>query len=185
MIPEKDWAGASGPVLTPSRQEHSSAHVPVQGTSPGLSAPGKSRGGLVSTQAREAKASAEELFVDNGLHAVVEEQEAVEAYRSGTGAFLASPSTNDHYEGAPETRRPRFSWLRRFRRTLDRRQGAGQSVTSRSPRSPGRPAPQFEPRLVQLGFRPQHGSVPERECRTLVDVLRGFTLTPRSCYFCL
>ena len=35
------------------------------------------------------------------------------------------------------------------------------------------------------GSLPQHGSIPERECRTLVEVLRGFTSTPDSCYFCL
>ena len=35
------------------------------------------------------------------------------------------------------------------------------------------------------GFHPQEGSIPERECRILVDVLRGFTSTPDSCYFCL
>ena len=32
---------------------------------------------------------------------------------------------------------------------------------------------------------PQSGSIPERECRTLVEVLRSFTSTPGSCYFCL
>ena len=35
------------------------------------------------------------------------------------------------------------------------------------------------------GSLPQHRSIPERECRTLVEVLRGFTSTPDSCYFCL
>ena len=35
------------------------------------------------------------------------------------------------------------------------------------------------------GFHPQEGSIPERECRILVDVLRGFTSTPDQCYFCL
>ena len=35
------------------------------------------------------------------------------------------------------------------------------------------------------GSLPKHGSIPERECRTLVEVLRGFTSTPDSCYFCL
>ncbi len=35
------------------------------------------------------------------------------------------------------------------------------------------------------GSHPQLGSVPEAECRTLVEVLRGFTSTPGSCFFCL
>ena len=35
------------------------------------------------------------------------------------------------------------------------------------------------------GSLPQHGSVPERECLTLVNVLREFTSTPDRCYFCL
>ena len=35
------------------------------------------------------------------------------------------------------------------------------------------------------GSHPQIGSIPEVECRTLVEVLRGFTSTPGSCYFCL
>ena len=35
------------------------------------------------------------------------------------------------------------------------------------------------------GFHPQVGSIPEAECRTLVEVLRGFTSTPGRCYFCL
>ncbi len=35
------------------------------------------------------------------------------------------------------------------------------------------------------GSVPEHGSIPERECRTLIDVLRGFTTTPDQCYFCL
>ena len=35
------------------------------------------------------------------------------------------------------------------------------------------------------GSLPKHGSIPERECRTLVEVLRCFTSTPDSCYFCL
>ena len=35
------------------------------------------------------------------------------------------------------------------------------------------------------GSYPQHGSIPENECLTLVDVLRGFTSTPDQCYFCL
>ena len=35
------------------------------------------------------------------------------------------------------------------------------------------------------GFLPQRGSIPERECRTLVEVLRGFSSTPGSCRFCL
>ena len=35
------------------------------------------------------------------------------------------------------------------------------------------------------GSLPQHGSIPENECLTLVDVLRGFTSTPDQCYFCL
>ena len=33
------------------------------------------------------------------------------------------------------------------------------------------------------GALPQHGSIPERECRALVDVLRGFTSTPRPLLF--
>ena len=33
------------------------------------------------------------------------------------------------------------------------------------------------------GALPQHGSIPERECRALVDVLRGFTSTPDHCFF--
>ena len=33
------------------------------------------------------------------------------------------------------------------------------------------------------GTVPVHGSIPERECRVLVDVLRGFTSTPDRCYF--
>ena len=28
------------------------------------------------------------------------------------------------------------------------------------------------------GFLPQHGSIPEEECRTLVNLLRKFTSTP-------
>ena len=32
------------------------------------------------------------------------------------------------------------------------------------------------------GHSPQEGSIPERECRTLLDVLRGFTSTPERCY---
>ena len=35
------------------------------------------------------------------------------------------------------------------------------------------------------GSRPQEGSIPDRECRTLVEVLRDFTSTPGSCCFCL
>ena len=35
------------------------------------------------------------------------------------------------------------------------------------------------------GSHPQMGSIPERECRTLVGVLKGFTTTPGSCCFCL
>ncbi len=35
------------------------------------------------------------------------------------------------------------------------------------------------------GSHPQIGSMPEVECRTLVEVLRGFTSTPGNCYFCL
>ena len=33
------------------------------------------------------------------------------------------------------------------------------------------------------GTAPVHGSIPEGECRTLIDVLRGFTSTPDRCYF--
>ena len=35
------------------------------------------------------------------------------------------------------------------------------------------------------GSPPQHGSIPEKECLTLVNVLREFTSTPGQCYFCL
>ena len=35
------------------------------------------------------------------------------------------------------------------------------------------------------GLAPQHGSIPEEECRTLVDILGDFTSTPDECYFCL
>ena len=35
------------------------------------------------------------------------------------------------------------------------------------------------------GSHPTVGSIPEAECRTLVETLRGFTATPDSCYFCL
>ena len=35
------------------------------------------------------------------------------------------------------------------------------------------------------GSHPDNGSIPEAECRTLVEVLRDFTSTPGSCYFCL
>ena len=35
------------------------------------------------------------------------------------------------------------------------------------------------------GSHPDHGSIPEAECRALVEVLREFTSTPSSCYFCL
>lgn len=35
------------------------------------------------------------------------------------------------------------------------------------------------------GSHPQEGSIPESECRTLVEVLRGFTSTPGNCFFCL
>ena len=35
------------------------------------------------------------------------------------------------------------------------------------------------------GHSPQEGSIPERECRNLVDVLGRFTSTPDQCYFCL
>ena len=35
------------------------------------------------------------------------------------------------------------------------------------------------------GFGPQHGSIPEKECAALVDVLRDFTSTPGRCCFCL
>ncbi len=33
------------------------------------------------------------------------------------------------------------------------------------------------------GHRPQEGSIPEAECRTLMNILRGFTSTPESCFF--
>ena len=32
------------------------------------------------------------------------------------------------------------------------------------------------------GFLPQYGSIPEEECRTLVDILRNFTSTPTSAF---
>ena len=35
------------------------------------------------------------------------------------------------------------------------------------------------------GSHPTVGSIPEAECRTLVETLKGFTTTPNSCYFCL
>ena len=35
------------------------------------------------------------------------------------------------------------------------------------------------------GSLPKHRSIPERECRTLVEVLRSFTSTPGNCFFCL
>ena len=35
------------------------------------------------------------------------------------------------------------------------------------------------------GSHPQQGSIPARECRTLVELLRDFTSTPGSCFFCL
>lgn len=35
------------------------------------------------------------------------------------------------------------------------------------------------------GSHPLVGSIPEAECRALVETLRGFTATPDSCYFCL
>ena len=35
------------------------------------------------------------------------------------------------------------------------------------------------------GSRPTVGSIPEAECRTLVETLRGFTTIPDICYFCL
>ena len=35
------------------------------------------------------------------------------------------------------------------------------------------------------GSLPQHGSIPEEECRTLANVLREFTSTPDQCFFCL
>ena len=35
------------------------------------------------------------------------------------------------------------------------------------------------------GSLPKHGSIPERECRTLAEVLRSLTSTPDSCFFCL
>ena len=35
------------------------------------------------------------------------------------------------------------------------------------------------------GSLPQHGSIPENESRTLVDVLTEFTTTPGDCRFCL
>ena len=33
------------------------------------------------------------------------------------------------------------------------------------------------------GSRPQFGSIPDEECRTLVNILRGFTSTPDRCFF--
>ena len=35
------------------------------------------------------------------------------------------------------------------------------------------------------GSLPKHRSIPERECRTLVEVLRSSTSTPGNCFFCL
>ena len=35
------------------------------------------------------------------------------------------------------------------------------------------------------GSHPKVGSIPEAECRTLVEPLRGFTITSGICYFCL
>lgn len=35
------------------------------------------------------------------------------------------------------------------------------------------------------GLHPLVGSIPEAECRALVETLKGFTSTPDSCYFCL
>ena len=35
------------------------------------------------------------------------------------------------------------------------------------------------------GSHPRIGSIPERECRTLIEVLRSFTSTPGNCFFCL
>ena len=35
------------------------------------------------------------------------------------------------------------------------------------------------------GFLPQHGSIPEKECQTLVDALGEFTSTPDRGFFCL
>ena len=35
------------------------------------------------------------------------------------------------------------------------------------------------------GELPQHGSIPEKECRSLTTVLRDFTSTPDDCFFCL
>ena len=35
------------------------------------------------------------------------------------------------------------------------------------------------------GSHPKVGSIPEAECRTLVQALRDFTSTPDNCYFCL
>ena len=35
------------------------------------------------------------------------------------------------------------------------------------------------------GSHPKMGSIPERECRTLVEVLRSFTSAPGNCFFCL
>ena len=35
------------------------------------------------------------------------------------------------------------------------------------------------------GHRPQEGSIPEEECQTLMNVLRGYTSTPDRCFFSL
>ena len=35
------------------------------------------------------------------------------------------------------------------------------------------------------GWRPGNGSIPEAECRTLIEVLKHFTATPDRCWFCL
>ena len=35
------------------------------------------------------------------------------------------------------------------------------------------------------GSHPELGSIPESECRTLLNVFKGFTSTPGNCFFCL
>ncbi|MCE2464649.1 MAG: hypothetical protein J4G01_00990 [Dehalococcoidia bacterium] len=37
----------------------------------------------------------------------------------------------------------------------------------------------------EWGSHPQFGVIPESECRTLVEVLKGFTSTPENCFFCI
>ena len=45
--------------------------------------------------------------------------------------------------------------------------------------------PHFNTPDPPWGSHPTVGSIPEAECRTLFETLRGFTTTPDICYFCL